>query len=220
MLKGDGQKIMDISKISGYIKNEFLQAPKSHDWDHIQRVYQLCIRIGKKENADMQVVKLAALLHDIGRKEQDASKGHLCHAQIGAIKAQNILFRYHIAPEIIDQVVYCIKTHRFRRGEKPTSLEAKVLFDADKLDSIGAIGIGRAFFFAGEIGAKVHNKEIDLDNSQPYTEEDTAYREFMVKLQKIKSLMLTEEGKKIAAGRHTFMVNFFERLKQEVEGLC
>jgi uncharacterized protein len=97
-------------------------------------------------------------------------------------------------------------------------LEARTLFDADKLDSIGAIGIGRAFLFAGEVGAKLHNPGADLHNTQPYTQEDTGYREFKLKLSKIKGRMLTAEGKRLAEERHAFMERFFERLQQEYEG--
>jgi uncharacterized protein len=97
-------------------------------------------------------------------------------------------------------------------------LEARTLFDADKLDSIGAIGIGRAFLFAGEVGAKLHNPEMDLHNTQPYTEQDTGYREFKLKLSKIKDRMLTVEGRRLARERHAFMEEFFERLQQEWDG--
>ena len=104
------------------------------------------------------------------------------------------------------------------RSKIPNSKEAKILFDADKLDSIGAIGIGRAFLFAGEIGAKLHNKDVDIDKTKPYTKEDTAYREYMIKLRKVKERMLTDEGKHIAKERHKFMVEFFDRLNKEVDG--
>lgn len=115
-------------------------------------------------------------------------------------------------------MVHCIETHRFRGNNKPQTKEAKVLFDADKLDSIGAVGIGRAFQFAGEVGARLHNGGIDIKQTQSYSKEDTAYREFTVKLRKIKDRMLTEEGKRMAEERHRFMIAFFDRLNDEVEG--
>ena len=80
----------------------------------------------------------------------------------------------------------------------PETTEAKILFDADKLDSIGAVGIGRAFLFAGEVGARLHNKDRDLSPTKPYTKEDTAYREYMVKLRHSREKMLTKEGRRIA----------------------
>jgi len=124
----------------------------------------------------------------------------------------------NISKDIIEGVVHCIETHRYRGNKIPQSIEAKILYDADKLDSIGAVGIGRAFVFAGEIGAKVHNKGIDISKTKSYTEEDTAYREFMVKLKFIKKKMITEEGKRLAKERHKFMKKFFKRLDMEVDG--
>lgn len=184
-----------------------------------ERVYKLCIRIGEKENADMDILRVAAILHDIGREEETNSKGKICHAERSAILAREILKKYDLENEKINKITHCIETHRFRGNKTPISKEAKILFDADKLDSIGAIGIGRDFLFAGEIGSRVHNKDVDIEKTQPYTREDTAYREFVVKLRKIKDRMLTEEGRKIAEERHKFMTEFFERLDKEVDGI-
>ncbi len=92
------------------------------------------------------------------------------------------------------------------------------VFDADKLDSIGAIGIGRAFLFAGQVGAKLHNTETDITTSSPYTVEDTAYREFMVKLCRVKERMITPLGRQLAEERHDFMSVFFARLEIEING--
>ncbi len=192
---------------------------KSHGWDHTERVYRLCMRIGKKENADLKILALAALLHDIGRECEKRSGGKVCHAEKSAFLARKILRKYGIDEETIEKVVHCIESHRFRGKKVPKSKEAKILFDADKLDSIGAVGIGRAFLFAGEVGAKLHNKDVDISKTKSYTEEDTAYREYMVKLRKVKDRMLTPEGKRLAEGRHRFMEEFFERLHKEVEGV-
>ena len=132
--------------------------------------------------------------------------------------ARELLSEFGIEANKINKIVHCIETHRFRGNRIPNSKEAKILFDADKLDSIGAVGIGRAFLFAGEIGAKLHNKDADIDKTKPYTKEDTAYREYMVKLKKVKERMLTDGGKHIAEERHKFMVEFFDRLNNEVDG--
>jgi uncharacterized protein len=208
-----------IEQIREEAKRFFLNARGSHDWDHVERVYKLCVRIGEKENADMDVLRVAAILHDIGREDETNSKGKMCHAERSATLAREILSRYGFDNERINKIAHCIETHRFRGNKVPVSKEAKVLFDADKLDSIGAIGVGRDFLFAGEIGARVHNKGVDIEKTQPYTKEDTAYREFVVKLRKIKDRMLTEEGRKIAEGRHKFMLEFFDRLDKEVDGI-
>ncbi len=199
-------------------KGYFHNARGSHDWDHTERVYVLCMRIGKKEKANIQILKLAVLLHDIARDEEFKSKGRVCHAEKSAILARKILEKYKIDEDKIDKITECIRCHRFKTDDAPKSIEAKVLFDADKLDSIGAVGIGRTFLFAGEVGARLHNKEVDIEKTDPYTLEDTAYREFTLVLKKIKNRMMTREGKIIAKERHNYMVDFFKKLDKEVEG--
>ncbi|MCI5224512.1 MAG: phosphohydrolase, partial [Candidatus Electrothrix sp. AR4] len=94
----------------------------------------------------------------------------------------------------------------------------KIIFDADKLDSIGAIGIGRAFLFAGQIGARLHNAEIDPAQTDSYSTEDTAYREFQVKMSKVRDQMLTPVGQGLALRRHEFMETFFVELHREIYG--
>ena len=190
----------------------------SHDWEHTLRVCRLAEHIGKVEQANMEIVRLAAILHDIGRHHQDRANGKVCHARKGAEMARKILAEKNLDEDKIDKVTHCIATHRFRDNQRPRTREAKVVFDADKLDAIGAVGVGRAFLFAGEVGAKLHNPDVDIANTEAYTKEDTAYREFMVKLRKIKTRMLTSEGRRLARERHRFMVDFFERLNQEVDG--
>ncbi len=207
-----------IKQITKKAKIFFHNAKGSHDWEHTLRVYNLCLHIGKEENADMEILEISAILHDIGREEQDKCNGKICHAERGAILAREILNEFKMDEEKINKIVHCIETHRFRKGSAPNSKEARILFDADKLDSIGAVGIGRAFLFAGEVGAKLHNKNVDIDKTEAYTKEDTAYREYMVRLIKIKDRMLTKEGMRLAEKRHDFMVDFFNRLNKEVDG--
>ena len=80
------------------------------------------------------------------------------------------------------------------------------------------MGIGRAFLFAGEVGARLHNSSLNIDDTRPYSKEDTGYREYRVKLSRIKDRILTEEGKRLAADRDAFMVSFFDRFLSEYEG--
>lgn len=196
----------------------FKNAKGSHDWRHTERVFNLCMHIGKEEHANLEVLKIAAILHDIGREYQDKTNGEVCHAEKGAILARELLEKHNIDEKTIDRVIHCVECHRFRGDRIPQSKEAKVLYDADKLDSIGAVGIGRAFLFAGEVGAYLHSVDVDVEKTEPYTKEDTAYREFVVKLRKIKDKMLTEEGRRIAEERHAFMEEFFDRLNKEIDG--
>ncbi len=190
----------------------------SHDWDHTLRVYRLCLRIGRAEGADMDVVRPAAYLHDIGRGAQDRSEGNVCHAEEGAAMAEKLTAPLPLTRAQKENIVHCVRTHRFRGGQVPRTLEAKVLFDADKLDSIGAVGVARAYLFAGEVGARLHNPNNDIENTRPYSEEDTGYREFKLKLCRIEDRIMTEEGKRLARERHEFMEIFFKRFLEEYEG--
>ncbi len=192
----------------------------SHRWDHVQRVLALAERLARKEGADLEVVRVAALLHDIGRAEEARTKGAVCHADFGAKLARKILARYGLPENFIEAVAHAIETHRFRGDKRPETIEAQVLFDADKLDALGAVGIGRAFLFAGEVGARLHNPEVPLEETEPYGPEDTAWREFKTKLCRLKERMLTAEGRRLAEERHRFMEEFFTRLNREVAGEC
>lgn len=190
----------------------------SHDWFHTKRVYDLCMKIGRAEGADLDILGVAAYLHDIGRPYQDKSRGKICHAEKGAELAAEILSNTDIPEESRLNIIHSIRTHRFRGNNRPESLEARVLFDADKLDSIGAVGIGRAFLFAGEVGATLHNPEVEPEDCESYTKNDTCYREYRIKLIKVKDRILTKEGYRIALDRHRFMETFFNRFLMEYVG--
>lgn len=206
-----------IEKVEEEAKKYFIGADGCHDWSHVERVGKLAFHIAKKMKANLFVIELASLLHDAGRKKETEKKGAICHAEEGAEIAKRILAKYKIPKNHVENVVHCIISHRYRNNHIPISKEAKILYDADKLNSIGAVGIGRNFLFAGNIGATLHSSR-PIEESKEYTEDDTAYREYIVKLKKVASKMLTKEGKKIAQGRHEFMVKFFNRFLKEVEG--
>ncbi|MFQ5531840.1 MAG: HD domain-containing protein [Candidatus Nanoarchaeia archaeon] len=201
------------------IQPYFEDANPCHDLMHTERVLNLAVKIGEVEGGDLEIIKLAALLHDIGRKQQDDCDGKICHAEEGAKIARKILEEEKLNTEKIDKIIHCIETHRFRGNKVPESKEAIILSDADKLDSIGAIGVGRACNFAGRIGAYVHNPNINLEDTTTYSKEDSAYREFLDKLRFIKDKIQTNEGKRIAQQRHDFMEEFFRRANKECEGV-
>ncbi len=204
--------------IVDFARNMFTEVRGSHGWDHTLRVVRLCERIGRVEQADMEVLIPAAYLHDIGRKQEDESQGRFCHAECGAKLAEPLVWTLDLTPGQKINILHCIRSHRFRNAQTPETPEAKILFDADKLDSIGAIGIGRAFLFAGEIGARLHCPEVPVEETRPYTPEDTAYREYRIKLQYIRDRLMTREGKKLAEARHQFMTYYFEQFLFEYEG--
>ncbi len=211
------QAIIEKSVIFSKEKMSSLHA--SHGWDHVHRVVNLAERISLTEpHADPFIVKVAALLHDIARPDEALSGGSVCHAELGSTIARDFLLSCGLDKSAADHISQCILTHRFRKHRTPETIEARILYDADKLDSIGAVGIGRAFLFSGEVGAKLHDPDADHDKTRAYSEDDTAFREYTVKLRFVKDRMLTAEGKKIAEERDRFMELFFRRIDDEVRG--
>jgi uncharacterized protein len=196
----------------------FQGARGSHHWDHTLRVNRLCERIGAAEGVDMDVLLASAYLHDIARRQQDDSNGAVCHAEKGALLAVSIVEKLPLTDGQKDNILHCIRSHRFRGSHKPQTPEAMALFDADKLDAIGAVGVARAFLFAGEVGARLHSADVNIEATRPYTRDDTGYREFIVKLCKIKDRILTRAGQKLAVERHSTMEEFFNRFIEEYEG--
>jgi uncharacterized protein len=191
-----------------------------HDFDHVLRVLALAERIAQAEGADLAVVRVAALLHDVA-ESVDRENHHL----LGAQRAREILAGQ--AQQFVDAVSHAIEAHRFRHDPQPHTLEAKVLSDADKLDSIGAIGVGRAFAFAGSAGTALWRQPLDqvagqaMDARRGPKELGAAYtptHEFVYKLDRIPERLYTEMARRIAAERRRFMALFFERLDQEALG--
>lgn len=193
-------------------------ADSAHDFDHVLRVVQLADRIARAEGADVEIVRAAALLHDIGLDE-----GRAGHETSAANRARDILRDHGYAEPFIAAVAHAIESHRFRSGPTPQTLEAKVLFDADKLDSIGAIGVARAVAFGAHRGQKLWG-DVPADYADPMDgrvadpAQHTSVHEFHVKLKKIKDRMFTATGRAIAAERHAYMVGFYEQLDREVKG--
>jgi uncharacterized protein len=207
-----------LSRIREEARAHFSLARGSHDWDHTLRVHRLCRRIGTAEGADLLVTEAAAYLHDIGRGHQDRGNGNLCHAEMGASMAREILAAHPLDDHRKENIIHCIAAHRFRRGDTPRTVEARVLFDADKLDAIGAVGVARAYLFAGEVGARLHSPEVDVAQAPAYSIDDTGYREYVVKLSRIRERTLTVTGRRLADERHRFMTVFFDRFLEEYEG--
>lgn len=188
-----------------------------HDWDHTRRVMKNAETLLKgAPEADREVVLFAALLHDCARPEEHASKGRVCHARRGAELAAELMKRAGLPADFSRAVADVVRTHRYRDGIIPETPEGRIVFDADKLDSLGAAGVGRAFLFAGSCGARLHNTESEALAGEPYGPEDTAYREYLVKLRHLPEIMLTSEGRRLARERLDFMESFFRRLDAEV----
>lgn len=212
-----------INKIEEDAKRYFEKSSGCHDWTHVERVRKNALKLAKKEGADLMIVEAAALLHDIARNAEIRKRGSFCHALEGAKKSVEILERYKIDLSIIEQVAHAIEAHRKRNSCEPKTIEAKVLQDADRLDSLGAVGVGRIFLFAGNMGSKTlytgREKELAKTGKEYcYTKEDSAAMEYEAKLKYIKDKMLTKTGKEIAKERSVFMKDFFQHFWDEIAG--
>lgn len=144
-------------KIKEIVEREL--SDSAHAMEHVMRVYNLCLRLAKHElGIDLDVLKTAALLHDIARVKEFRDKtGSIDHAALGTEIATKILRTLGHSEEKIAHIKHCITAHRFRGKVKPKTREAKILFDADKLDVLGAIGVARSFMMAGQYGQKIYS---------------------------------------------------------------
>lgn len=198
-------------------EKELADGPGCHDFAHILRVLHNAERIAESENVnDLFALRVGALLHDIARPEEQRANGTVCHALLGAEKAATVLRQCGCTDEtFIQKVSGIVRSHRYRGGISPATIEEQIVYDADKLDSLGAFGVARSFHFAGRIGARLHNTKEAALNSEAYSREDTAYREYLVKLRHLPERMLTETGRQLAEKRSEFMFLFFDELEKE-----
>lgn len=189
-----------------------------HGFDHILRVLTLAERLADRERADFEIVRAAVLLHDAQLKPTHRSEHHLASAKF----AEQILQAEGWPVERIEAVLHCIRAHRFRDDrEQPHTLEAKVLFDADKLDAIGATGVARAIAYAIRAGKPFYApiSQRFLNTGELETGElHSAYHEHVYKLTKIQARLFTASGRELGARRHAFMEEFFQRLQAEMTG--
>lgn len=191
----------------------------SHSFDHTQRVYNLAMRLAKNEPVDSDILKAAVLLHDIARKKEDEVNGKICHAKEGSIIANEILGNSGFPKEKIERVCYAIKIHRHSLGIKPETIEAAILQDADRLDALGAITVGRMFSSGGETGKPMYNPNIPLDKECPTYDSYSTIHGFYNKILKLKSETFnTYEAREIAKGRYEFVEEFLDRFLKEWEG--
>lgn len=205
-----------MNQLRNRVKAKLDAASGCHDFDHTLRVLRNAMKLaGELPAADRRIVAAAALAHDYARPEEMASQGKICHAALGAKLVPDLLAQCGFDTEFSARVAECVRTHRYRDRNPPATLEAEIVYDADKLDSLGAAGIGRAFLFAGRVHARMHNTAAEALASAAYSREDTAYREYLVKLQKLPECMRTAPGKREASARAAFMKTFFDRLNAE-----
>lgn len=196
----------------------YQQGDAAHDFDHVRRVAHWAVQIARTEGADEEVVLLAALLHDVPTTHYATARA--AHHLAAADFAQQYLTQRGMASKRIENVVHCIAAHRFRdQSLQPQTLEAQCLYDADKLDSIGAIGVARAFAFAGAHGNRLWTEPtwaVPSAEVKPSGADYTPVHEFVYKLQRLLATLHTPTARQIGEQRHAFMVTFYEQLDAEM----
>lgn len=190
----------------------------AHDRQHVYRVLNNALEIARdEENVNLDVLLAAAILHDVGRADELVDPA-ADHAVTGGDRAYQILRQMGYDEAFAEHVRQCIRTHRFRRNDPPASIEAKILFDADKLDVCGAIGIARTLMYSGAHGRLIYTREADgsiRDGTRDT--EDTFLREYRTKLEGMYDRFLTRRGAELAAGRQAAARSFCAALLSEVQ---
>jgi uncharacterized protein len=215
-LRRDAARDERLRQIVGEAVKYYLHS--HHDFSHVERVYNLAMRIAREisDCVDLEVLRAAVILHDVARHLEDEGKIE-DHAAEGAKIAREILERVGFPREKIDRVAYCIMVHRFRKGEKPQVREAQILQDADRLDMIGAVGVARAFARGGWTNTPFWDPaKPPKQNYDGHSE--TIINHFYEKILKIKDTLNTEPAKKIAEERHRYTLEFLERFFKEWKG--
>jgi len=206
-------KKLIVDKTKEFVENKLGGEGTGHDYWHTLRVYKTSVYIGKKENADIFVVELAALLHDIADwKFNDGN------SDIGPETSRLWLESIGVDDDIINKITTIIRTISFKGGTTSSSqetVEGKVVQDADRLDAIGAIGIARAFAYGGYKERELYNPNVKpqkyKDFEQYKNNVDTTVNHFYEKLMLLKDLMNTSSGKAMALKRHEFMENYLDK---------
>ncbi len=210
-----------IARIAGDVKTCLEGEGSGHDWWHVHRVWKMAERIGAQEHADMPVVSLGALLHDIADW-----KFHGGDDSVGPRVAAEMLRRHGVPEEIAGRVVRIVAEVSFKGAgvpSVPSTLEGKIVQDADRLDAIGAIGIARAFAYGGYRGRPLYEPGIEPvmhSSKEAYSRSQSpTVNHFHEKLLLLKDLMNTRTARDIAEARHGFMEEYLERFHEEWEGL-
>ncbi|MBD1381613.1 HD domain-containing protein [Metabacillus arenae] len=203
-----------ISNVEKFVKEKLEQERSGHDWWHIARVRKLAIEIGEKEQCNLFLVELSALLHDvIDEKIEEKTRIELS-------QLKSFLNNLDVDVRTIQEVVSIITSISFStRSSLPLSTEGQVVQDADRLDAIGAIGIARTFTYAGSRGHLIYDPNIKIREEMTYNEyrngPSTAINHFYEKLLKLKKWMNTETAKKMAEQRDEYMKRFLQQFHNE-----
>ncbi|MFH1254569.1 MAG: HD domain-containing protein [bacterium] len=208
-----------ITKTAEFVKNKMQSESTGHDWLHVYRVWNNSIKIGQAEQADMFVVQLGALLHDIA--DWKFYDGDLTAV---ARITREFLDKFQIEGVVVDHVCDIVKKVSFKGAKvvvEKLSKEGQVVQDADRLDAIGAIGIARVFAYGGHKQREIYNpaiKPIIHESFEHYKNSNgTSINHFYEKLLFLKDMMNTQTAKKMACERHAFMEEYLRRFHEEIE---
>ena len=210
-------KKLIIDKTKEYVKSKLEGEGTGHDFWHILRVYKTSIYIGKKENADLFIVELTALLHDIADWKFNEGDSNIATSLI-----RKLLESLGVQDYIINKITKIIETMSYKGGTtnaNQETIEGKVIQDADRLDALGAIGIGRAFAYGGYRERELYNPNIKPQKYNDFKEYkknvSTTVNHFYEKLLLLKELMNTDSGKAMAKERHDFMEEYLNQFYKE-----
>jgi uncharacterized protein len=193
-----------------------------HGFDHVRRVWRLARALGEELDADLEVLEAAALLHDASGAAPGREGGRGSHETDSAAHARQVLEREGWPRARIRAVLHCIETHRFRGQAQPQTLEAKILFDADKLDVMGAFGVARTIGYAVQAGQPLYaepSAHFLADGETQPGEPHSAYHEYLFKLRKVRDRLYTEPAKALARRRHQVLTDFFDQMAAEAGGV-
>jgi uncharacterized protein len=224
---------MDESAIRERAASYFDGLSPCHDFQHVRRVVATAKRLadetergvhGPARDVDRDVLVAAAWLHDVGRAKE--SRGEIdCHAEWGASEARDVLRdlgdgddgAVGVDDAFLDAVAHCVRAHRFSNDVAPESLEAQLLSDADNLDATGAVGVARAFAYAGEYETTLHDPDLPPSEDGSAAGE-TAFNHFHKKILHLEDRMYTDAGGALARDRHAYVEDFLDRFEREADG--
>lgn len=207
-----------IQQVESLAQSYFHQEMSSaHDWFHVQRVRTNAEElVAEYSTADITIVQLAALLHDIGRaKEEEGDVED--HAEWGAEESEKLLHEQGASNETSEAVAHCVRAHRYSNETVPETIEAKIVSDADNLDALGAVGLARCFAYGGEIGSPIHDPSLSPDADDTVAGQ-TQFNHIHKKLLDLPNRMYTDAGKDLADERASYIQRFVQRFDKEVAG--
>jgi uncharacterized protein len=209
-----------VKKAEQFVYDKLSNEASGHDWWHIVRVRNTASYIAKEEGANIFICELTALLHDMADEKLNDNPVQELN------KIKHWLQQEGLSQEDISHIIKIIETISFKGGghEKVATLEGCIVQDADRLDAIGAIGIARCMAYSGNKGRLIHDPNMkareNLSQEEYRNGQDTAIMHFYEKLFKLKDLMNTNYGRKIAEKRHAYMKNYLEEFYAEWDGHC